>query len=91
MMQTDVKSAYISGTGSALAFPTRIKGMVIVAGAGAGGIEITDGNGGATLFQINTVANETMNILIPGEGIKVNTEVYVKTFSNMTCLNIFYG
>ena len=77
--------------GSALAFPTRIKGIVIVAGSGAGGLEITDGNGGATLFQMNTVANETLNIVVPGEGIKVNTGVYVKTFSNMTCLNVFYG
>ena len=91
MMQTDVKSAYISGTGAALSFPTRIKGLVVVAGSGAGGIELTDGNGGDTLFQMNTVANETLNIIIPGEGIKATTGIYVKTFSNMTCLNVIYG
>lgn len=99
-MQTDVKATKpLAATG---AFKTqadadlgraRIKGIYAVCGAGAGSVTITDGDGGNTLFTLNTptAANAgSVYMLIPGEGILADNAVY-GTVVNTASTVIFYG
>lgn len=90
-MQTDVKAAAISSTGTLYAGPTRVRGMLIIPGASAGSVAIRDGgSGGAVVFTIATVAGGTpFSVVIPAEGVKFNTDVYA-TISNATG-SVFYG
>jgi hypothetical protein len=92
-MQTDVKAAYKAGAGSAYGAPTRLKGVYMDL-SGAGTLELTDGNGGATLLKLTTIAAPTQNpvyVPIPGEGIKFDSGIYVKTATNITAVTVFYG
>jgi hypothetical protein len=93
MMQTDVKSLYADAAGSLLSSPTRVKAVYVYAGASAGSLELTDGNGGTSRFKIATPAAATSNpiyLVLPGEGIKFNTGVYA-VFSNIGAVTVFYG
>ena len=92
MMQTDVKSAYASGAGDVQTGRTRLKGVVIVPGATDGAVNITNGSGGASLFQINTKGGTAAySITFPGEGIVSTVGLYVTTLSNCPCVVMFYG
>ena len=90
-MQTDVKAISLAASGSVFGGRTRVKGLVITPGASAGSVAMKDGGAsGTTVFTINTVANgQVENILIPGEGVVFNTDVYA-TLSNAT-VTVFYG
>lgn len=91
MMQTDVKAISLAASGSVFGGRTRVKGLVITPGASAGSVTLKDGgSSGTTVFTINTVANgQVESILIPGEGVVFNTDVYA-TLSNAT-VTVFYG
>jgi hypothetical protein len=94
MMQTDVKSAYVDATGSVYADATRVKGVYVYVGSGAGTLELSDGASGTVLLKMATPASSTGNpfyIPIPGEGIKFNTSVYAKTLTNVASITVFYG
>ena len=72
---------------------TRIKAIYAVCGAGAGSVVITDGNGGATLYDMATpaVANcGYVYLIFPGEGILAQTGLY-GTVTNTASTVIFYG
>ena len=90
-MQTDVKAISLAASGSVFGGRTRVKGLVITPGASAGSVELKDGGAsGTSVFIINTVANgQVESILIPGEGVVFNTDVYA-TLSNAT-VTVFYG
>ena len=72
MMQTDVKAAYVTGTGNAFAGPARVKAISVVS-TGAAVVELTDGSATGTSrlkFDIPTSATENpFYWLIPGEGV----------------------
>ena len=91
-MQTDVKAA--SNTASATFFngPTRVKGIVVTTGASAGTRVVHDGgSSGTAKITINTPASAGIqNVLIPGEGVKFDTSVYV-ALTNVTAATVFYG
>ena len=91
MMQTDVKAKSLAASGSVFGGRTRVKGLVITPGGSAGSVVMRDGgSGGTAVFTINTVANgQVESILIPGEGVVFNTDVYV-TLTNAT-VTVFYG
>lgn len=100
-MQTDVKSTKpLTSTGvfktqanNDCTFRTRIKGIYAVCGTGSGSVVITDGNGGNTLFTLNTppVADAgSAYILIPDQGILAENGLYA-TVTNTASTVIFYG
>lgn len=100
-MQGDVKSTQpLTATGvfktqsnADCTFRTRIKGLYIVAGASAGSVAITDGQGGSTLLTINTptAANAgSFYVLVPDQGILAETGLYA-TVTNAASVVAFYG
>ncbi len=90
-MQTDVKAASITATGTVYAGRTRVRGIVVEPGASTGSVVFKDGGAsGTTLFTLNTVANgETFNVFIPAEGVLFQTDVYA-VLTN-TKITVFYG
>ena len=90
MMQTDVKAAERTTSGTAYAAPTRVKGLVI-SFASAGTVVLKDcGSGGTTRFSYTApAAAGTVNVIIPGQGIRFDTDVYV-TLTNATA-TVVYG
>ena len=89
-MQYDVKAAERTTSGTAFAGPTRVKSMVVSFASG-GTVELLDGgSGGVSRFSYTAPAVAgTTTVLIPGEGIRFNTDVYV-ALSDATA-TIFYG
>ena len=95
MMQTDVKAAYVTGSGAnAYAGPARIK-AVTVCTTGACVVELTDGSAsGTSRLKFDVPASATENpfyMLLPGEGVQFTTSIYVKSLTNATSATIIYG
>jgi hypothetical protein len=96
MMQTDVKSTHLNASGSVFGGPARLKGFVVV-GAASTAAAITFKNGGSsgtTLVEFDIVSNTNPNavyILIPGEGVKFDTNIYFTTSAAITGVTAFYG
>ena len=89
-MKTDVKSAYVSATGVVYGARTRLRGALIVPGDTAGLIVFTNGDGGATILSVTTLANGTpFSVVIPEDGVLVANSLYA-TVSNATA-TVFYG
>jgi len=90
-MQTDVKSAYVTGSGAnAYAAPARVKAINIVA-TGACVVELTDGSSsGTSRFKAGATAGTTY-MLLPGEGVRFETSIYVNSLTNATSATIIYG
>lgn len=90
-MQTDVKSAYLSATGTAVNARVRVKSLVIASTATAGSVVLRDGGAsGVVLLQVDTPAAALMmNVLLPGEGILFSTSVH-GTLTNCTA-TVVYG
>ena len=91
-MQTDVKAASNTASATFFAGPTRVKGIVVTTGATAGTLVVKDGgSSGTTKLTINTPAAAGLqNVLIPGEGVRFDTDVYV-ALTNVTAATVFYG
>ena len=97
MMQTDVKSTYLTAAGSVFGGPTRVRGFVCCGKAStASTFEIRDGGAtGDIVFQYSIPSNANMNsfsIQFPADGIRCLTNAYV-TFSvgSVTGITVFYG
>ncbi len=95
--QTDVKSYYTVGpTAQTAVGKCRIKLLRYLASATAGQVNIYDGTGSSSpsklIFTIDTPALATWTdvVPIPGEGIRVNQDVYV-SLTNVTSCTFFYG
>ena len=96
MMQTDVKSAHLSTSGSMFGAPTRLKGLIVCpAISTATTIRFRDGSAtGDILLEIDIASNSNPNTYtfdIPGEGIKFNTSLYFTTSAAITGVTAFYG
>ena len=88
MMQTDVKAKSLAATGVVFEGRTRVRGLVIAAGASAGNVTLADG--GVNVFAIQTPANGlTFNTIIPAEGVVFQTNVTVTLLN--TTVTVFYG
>ena len=92
MMQTDVSSASATEDGTLVSQGTRIKAMTITTTTSAGSVVLKDGgSGGTAKITINTPAvAEIFNVLIPGEGVRFTTDVYVDV-TNVSGVTVFYG
>lgn len=90
-MQTDIKSAVVEVTDTAVASRTRVRGMLVCPGASAGEVVVRDGGASGTtiLFMTTTANGEPFSVVIPANGILCQTDVHV-TVSNATA-TVFYG
>lgn len=93
MMQTDVSAASVSTSSTAVAYRTRVRGLVIAPGSANGTVVLKDGGSdGTTLISLATTANgEPFNILIPANGVLFETDVYVALTGTGTAATVFYG
>ncbi len=91
-MQTDVKSATRTSDGTMVDQPTRVKGILLTTTTTAGSVVLKDGgSGGTALITLNTPAvAEMFNALLPAEGVRFTTDVYVDV-TDVSSVTIFYG
>lgn len=91
-MQTDVLSATRTTDGTLVAGPARIKGILLTTTTTAGSVVLKDGGASGTArVTLNTPAvAEMFNALLPGEGIRFNTSVYVDV-TDVSSVTVFYG
>ena len=89
-MQYDVKAIEKTSSAAVFAGPARVKEITISYASG-GTVAIKDGgSGGTTVWSFTApAAAGSINVLLPGEGIKCNTSVYV-TLSSATA-TVVYG
>jgi len=90
---TNVFSAHRDTTGVIYAGATNIAGYQALAGSVAGEIIFRDGGASGTiLLQFNIPANQNnpFSNLLPGNGIRFNTNIHV-TLPTNACITIFCG
>jgi hypothetical protein len=78
-MSSDVLTKRVTGTGSLAVGPARVRQIQVLTGAGAGRLTVTNGNGGATVLDIDFLASDSHSINIPDDGILCSSDVYVST------------
>ena len=89
MADSDVKSKRITATGSVGVGPARIRQIQLKTAAGTPRLTITDGNGGATVLDLDFNASTTHSVNIPSNGIRVS-DIYVSTLTNIDAVTIFF-
>lgn len=89
-IQFDVKASEKTASGTVFAGPARVKGLT-VAYASGGTVTIKDGGAsGTTVWSFTApAAAGSVSILLPGDGIKCNTDVYVALAS--ATATVVYG
>ena len=92
VMQTDVLSSTATADGTLVAGPARIKGILLTTTSSAGSVVLKDGGASGTArITLNTPAvAEMFNALLPGEGIRFTSSVYVDV-TNVSSVTVFYG
>jgi hypothetical protein len=89
-MQYDVKAVQVTSTNTAYADTTRVKAVTVSYATGGTVVLKDGGSSGTTRFSFTApAAAGSQHILIPGEGIKFNTDVHA-TLSSAT-ITMFYG
>ena len=91
-MQTDVKSGAAAAGATTTIFdgPARIKGVTISYSTGAT-VVLNDGTGGAAMLSFTApAAAGSVNIIVPGEGIKCSTNISAVVSATTTAV-VFYG
>lgn len=82
----------LTGTGAAGIGRVRIRQIqLLVSNVGAGRLTVTDGNGGATLLDLDFKADDTHSVNIPAEGILSTDDPYISAATNITALTLFYS
>jgi hypothetical protein len=90
-MSSDVLTKRVTGTGSLAVGPARIRQLQVLTGAGAGRLTITNGNGGATVLDIDFLASDSHSVNIPDDGIRCSSDVFVSVATNITAMTFFYS
>jgi hypothetical protein len=91
MPSSDVSSKRVTGTGSLAVGPARVRQVQVLTSAGAGRLTITDGNGGATLLDLDFLASDSHSVNIPDNGVRFATDVYITALTNITAMTVFYS
>ena len=92
-MQYDVKSTACASGASTVVFagPARIKGILVGIPSGGGTLTLKNGSAGTTVFSfVAPAAAQSLNISVPGDGIRCTNGIYATTPSGMT-VTVFYG
>lgn len=90
-MSSDVLTKRVAATGSLAVGPARIRQVQVLTGAGAGRLTVTNGNGGATVLDIDFLASDSHSVNIPDNGIRCSSDVYVSAATNIDALTFFYS
>lgn len=90
MAGSDVKSSYVTATGTVASGPNRLAGIHYHSGSGTGKIVLKDGGAsGTTLMTLDFHANSTGDLHIPEEGIRFSTDIHA-TYTNITSATFFF-
>ena len=90
MAGSDVKTKRLTATGSAGVGPARIRQVQVKTTTGSPRLTITDGNGGATVLDMDLNASDTHSVNIPDEGMRVS-DIYISLFTACTSVTVFYS
>ncbi len=90
MAGSDVQSKRLTATGSAGVGPARIRQIQVLTTTGTPRLTITDGNGGATVLDLDFLASDSHSVNIPAEGVRVS-DIYVSDFTACTAVTVFYN
>jgi len=90
MAGSDVKAKRLTATGSAGVGPARVRQIQVLTTTGTPRLTITDGNGGATVLDLDFLASDSHSVNIPAEGIRVS-DIYVSAFTACTAVTVFYN
>lgn len=90
MARSDVKAKRLTATGSAGVGPARIRQIQLKTASGTPRLTITDGNGGATVLDLDFNGSDTHSVNIPADGIRVE-DIYISAFTNITAATVFYS
>lgn len=92
MANSDVTSKRLTGTGAAGVGRSRLRKVsVLVSNVGPGRLTITDGDGGATIFDVDFGADGSHTLMLPDNGTLAETDLYVSAATNLTALTLFYA
>ena len=91
MANSDVKAKRLTGTGAATVGRARLRQIQALTGAGAGRLTLTDGNGGATIVDLDFLASDSHSVNILDEGVLFTSDIYVATATNITAMTFFYS
>lgn len=90
MADSDIKSKRITATGSLAIGPARIRQIQLKTAAGTPRLTVTDGNGGATVLDLDFNESDTHSVNIPANGLRVS-DIYVSVFTNITAATVFFN
>jgi hypothetical protein len=94
-MQTDVKSAHITGaTATLYSQRTRLRGLIFLGDGTAGDIIFRDGGSSGVIklqFNLPANSNNAVAVTLPGEGILFETSMYVTLPGTASSVTVFYG
>ena len=90
MAGSDVRAKRITSTGSVGVGPARIRQIQLKTASGTPRLTVTDGNGGATVLDLDFNASDTDSVNIPDEGIRVS-DIHVSTLTNITAVTFFFA
>jgi len=90
MAGSDVKATRLTATGSAGVGPARVRQIQVLTTTGTPRLTITDGNGGATVLDLDFLASDSHSVNIPADGIRVS-DIYVSAFTACTAVTVFYN
>ena len=91
MANSDVKSKRLTGTGAASVGRSRLRQIqILTSSGGAGRLTLTDGNGGATVLDMDLDASDTHSVNIPANGIRVS-DIHVSVLTNITAVTFFFN
>lgn len=91
MANSDVKTKRMTGTGAAGLGRARLRQLQVLTGAGTGRLTLTDGNGGATVVDIDFLASDSHSVNIPDDGVLFTSDIHVATATNITAMTLFYS
>ena len=90
MAGSDVKAKRLTATGSVGVGPARIRQIQVFTTTGTPRLTITDGNGGATVLDLDFLASDSHSVNIPSDGIRVS-DIFVSAFTACTAVTVFYN
>lgn len=92
MSSSDIRTKRVTGTGSLAVGPARIRQIQVLTNAtGAGRFTVTDGNGGATVLDLDFLASDSHSVNIPDYGIRCQSDVYITATTNIDAVTVFYS